>query len=77
MDKHVKASKKTQTAAALFSIISCFQSADDPFYLATLDRVLRPIWQGVFVVFFLMSCVAFVEICSRSFTLPLRCSDKQ
>lgn len=69
--------KKTKTAAALFSLISCFQSADDLFYLATLARVLRPIWQVFFVVFFFKtSCVAFVEICSRSFTLPLRCSDK-
>lgn len=58
-----------KTAAVLFSL-SHFQSADF-YYLATLARVLWLIWQ-VFV-----SCVAVVEICSRSYILPLRCSNKQ
>lgn len=71
MDKRVKVFFACffKTAAVLFSL-SHFQSADF-YYLATLARVLWLIWQ-VFV-----SCVAVVEICSRSYILPLRCSNKQ
>lgn len=45
---------KENAAAALCSLISCFQSADDLFYLATSARVLRPIWQCFFFFFYVL-----------------------